>query len=197
MQSISYFDVVHILVHYTVAWPSTWWMVYCGDRKELLKILESLTLTPTAIIINMALVGLFTLAPPLGLGIFFWRKSKGRWRFFLIGCIIFPVFVLILERTAHSLLLYGAPGAVLQGNIWLYAFYAGLMAGVFEECGRWLAFKLSLRWSRGPGDALMYGAGHGGIEAILLAGMTMLSNITLALALNRGGLEAVDRKSVV
>ena len=81
MQSISYFDVVHILVHYTVAWPSTWWMVYCGDRKELLKILESLTLTPTAIIINMALVGLFTLALPLGLGIFFWRKSKGRWRF--------------------------------------------------------------------------------------------------------------------
>ena len=81
---------------------------------------------------------------------------------------------------------------MLQGNIWLYAFYAGLMAGVFEECGRWLAFKLSLRWSRGPGDALMYGAGHGGIEAILLAGMTMLSNITLALALNRGGLEAVE-----
>ena len=38
----------------------------------------------------------------------------------------------------------------------------------------------------------MYGAGHGGIEAILLAGMTMLSNITLALALNRGGLEAVE-----
>ena len=81
---------------------------------------------------------------------------------------------------------------MLQGNIWLYAFYAGLMAGVFEECGRWLAFKLSLRWSLGPGDALMYGAGHGGIEAILLAGMTMLSNITLALALNRGGLEAVE-----
>ena len=151
--------------------------------------LESLTVTPTAIII-MALVGLFTLVLPLGLGIFFWRKSKGRWRFFFIGCIIFPIFVLILERTAHSFLLYGAPGAVLQGNIWLYAFYAGLMAGTFEECGRWLAFKLSLRWSRGPGDALMYGAGHGGIEAILLAGMTMLSNITLALALNRGGLEA-------
>ena len=31
-----------------------------------------------------------------------------------------------------------------------------------------------------------------GPEAILLAGMTMLSNITLALALNRGGLEAVE-----
>lgn len=105
---------------------------------------------------------------------------------------MFPTFALVLERTAHSFLLYGAPGTVPQGNIWLYALYTGLMAGVFEECGRWLAFKLSLRWSRGPGDALMYGAGHGGIEAVLLAGMTMLSNIILALALNRGGLVAVE-----
>lgn len=101
--------------------------------------LESLTVTPTAIII-MALVGLFTLVLPLGLGIFFWRKSKGRWRFFFIGCIIFPVFVLILERTAHSLLLYGAPGAVLQGNIWLYAFYAGLMAAFLRNAAAgWLS----------------------------------------------------------
>lgn len=38
----------------------------------------------------------------------------------------------------------------------------------------------------------MYGAGHGGIEAVLLAGMTMLSNIILALTLNRGGLVAVE-----
>ena len=115
--------------------------------------LESLTVTPTAII--MALVGLFTLVLPLGLGIFFWRKSKGRWRFFFIGCIIFPVFVLILERTAHSFLLYGAPGAVLQRNIWLYAFYAGLMAGTFEECGRWLAFKLINRLSAKGTDEVM------------------------------------------
>ena len=34
-----------------------------------------------------------------------------------------------------------------------------LMAGAFEECGRWLALKSALRWSRGPEDALMYGAG--------------------------------------
>lgn len=153
--------------------------------------INNLTVAPAAIIV-MALVGVFTLILPLGLGIFFWRKSNGRWRFFLIGCVVFPIFALVLERTAHSFLLYGAPGTMLQGNIWLYALYAGLMAGVFEECGRWLAFKLSLRWSRGPGDALMYGAGHGGIEAVLLAGLTMLNNIILALALNRRGLEAVE-----
>lgn len=153
--------------------------------------ISNLTVAPAAIIV-MDLVGVFTLILPLGRGIFFWRKSKGQWRFFLIGCVVFPIFALVLERTAHSFLLYGAPGTVLQGNIWLYALYAGLMAGIFEECGRWLAFKLSLCWSWWPGDALMYGAGHGGIEAVQLAGLTMLNNIILALALNRGGLEAVE-----
>ena len=70
--------------------------------------------------------------------------------------------------------------------------YYKVMAGAFEECGRWLALKLTLRWSRGPEDALMYGAGHGGIEAVLVAGMTMLNNIIISLALNQGGLAAVE-----
>ena len=38
----------------------------------------------------MALVGLFTVVFPLGLGLVFWRKFGGRWRFFLLGCVIFP-----------------------------------------------------------------------------------------------------------
>ena len=152
---------------------------------------NNLTVAPTAIIV-MALVGVFTLILPLGLGVFFWKRTKGQWRFFLTGCIVFPVFALILEQAVHGLVLGGAAGAALQENIWLYALYGGLMAGIFEECGRWLAFKLSLRWNRGPGDALMYGAGHGGIEAVLLAGMTMVNNIILSLALNRGGMEAVE-----
>lgn len=130
---------------------------------------------------------------PLGLGIFFWKKAGGRWRFFFLGCVIFPAFALVLEQQVHGLLLGGSLGPAIQGNLWLYALYAGLMAGIFEECGRWLAFKVSLRWSRGPEDALMYGAGHGGIEAVLLAGMTMVNNIIISLALNRGGLEAVEK----
>ena len=45
----------------------------------------------------MALVGLFTVVFPLGLGLAFWRKFGGRWRFFLLGCVIFPLFALTLE----------------------------------------------------------------------------------------------------
>ena len=146
---------------------------------------------PEAILV-MALVGLFTAALPLGLSLYAWRKTKGRWRFFLLGCVVFPLFALELEGSINRAVLYGPWGGRLASNIWIYALYGGGMAGIFEECGRWCAFRLGRRWSRGPGDALMYGAGHGGIEAVLLTGTTMLNNIVLSLALNQGGLEAVE-----
>lgn len=167
-------------------------MVYGNLRKGLKKVENNLMVAQTAIA-AMALTGVFTVVLPLGLGFFFWKKTGGRWRFFFLGCVIFPIFALVLEQQVHGLLLGDSLGPAIQGNLWLYALYAGLMAGIFEECGRWLAFKVSLRWSRGPEDALMYGAGHGGIEAALLAGMTMVNNIIISLALNRGGLEAVER----
>ena len=140
----------------------------------------------------MILVALFTVVLPLGLGICFRRRTGGRWRFFLLGAVIFPLFALVLEGSVNRWVLYGPLGGALTGSIWLYALYGGLAAGIFEECGRCAAFLLGRRWSRGPGDALMYGAGHGGIEAVLLAGVTMANNVVLALAMNRGGLEAVE-----
>ena len=141
-----------------------------------------------ATMIAMALAGIFTVVLPLGLGIFFWKRTGGAGGFSSLAAW----YSLCLPWCWSSRLIgccwevRWAPA--LQGNLWLYALYAGLMAGAFEECGRWLALKLTLRWSRGPEDALMYGAGHGGIEAVLLAGMTMLNNIIISLALNQGGL---------
>ena len=52
------------------------------------------------------------------------------------------------------------------------------MAGIFEETGRFLAFKTVLRKKQGKDiNALMYGAGHGGFEAAALLGITMINNI--------------------
>lgn len=147
----------------------------------------------SAAIAAMAVTGVFSLLLPLALSLFFWKKLRGRWRFFGLGCLVFPVFALGLESAVHALVLGGAPGQAITGNIWLYGLYGGLMAGLFEECGRWVAFRLTVRrWKPSGPDALMYGAGHGGIEAVLLAGSAMLNNIILSLALNQGGLAAVE-----
>ena len=131
----------------------------------------------------MALVGLFTVVFPLGLALVFWRRCGGRWRFFLLGCVVFPLFAMTLEGSVNRAVLYGPMGDAVTGNLALYALFGGAMAGIFEETGRLAAFSLARRWSRGPGDALLYGAGHGGIEAALLAGSMMLNNLLVALAL--------------
>lgn len=140
----------------------------------------------------MALVGLFTVVFPLCLGAVFWRRRGGRWRFFLLGCVVFPLFAMVLEGSVNRWVLYGPMGSAITGNLWRYALFGGAMAGIFEECGRWAAFRLTRRWSRGPGDALMYGAGHGGIEAALLAGSMMLNNLLISMALNRDGLAGAE-----
>ena len=143
-------------------------------------------------ILVMGLVGLFSVALPLGLALLFRRRTGGRTRFFLLGCVVFPLFAMGLEAQGHRLLYYGVWSQALNSSIWLYALSGGLMAGIFEECGRWVAFRLGRRWTQGPGDALMYGAGHGGAESFLLLGMTMVNNVILSLTINRGGLPAVE-----
>lgn len=147
---------------------------------------------PAASMAVMALVGLFTVVFPLVLALVFWRRTRGRWRFFLLGCVVFPLFALVLEGSLNRAVLYGPMGPAVTGNLALYALFGGAMAGIFEESGRLAAFSLARRWHPEPGDALMYGAGHGGIEAALLAGSMMLNNLLVAQAMNRDGLAGAE-----
>lgn len=53
------------------------------------------------------------------------------------------------------------------------------MAGVFEECGRYIILKYMMKKNRTPENAVLYGIGHGGIEVL----MVMLPNIILYLVI--------------
>ena len=136
-----------------------------------------------AILFTMA----FSIALPVGLMLYFRRKG-GTWTTFLIGAVTFILFAMILEPILHNLLFLTPLWMTLQGNIWLYGLYGGLAAGVFEETGRFFAFKLFLKDNREPVTALSYGIGHGGAEAILLVGLTMANNLILAAAVSAGGM---------
>ena len=134
---------------------------------------------------------LFTLAVsvalPIGLMLYF-RQKGGKWTTFLIGAVTFILFAMILESILHNLVFLTPLWAILQDNIWLYGLYGGLAAGVFEETGRLLAFKLFLKKEQEPITALSYGIGHGGAEAILLVGLVMVNNLVLAAAVSAGGI---------
>ena len=105
----------------------------------------------------------------------------------LVGAGVFIVFALGLESVMHQIVLKGSAGATIIGNTWLYALYGGLAAGVFEETGRFVAMKWLLRKRSGKAlTGIAYGFGHGGIEMLMIFGVTMVSNVVIAIMMNGG-----------
>lgn len=134
----------------------------------------------------LALNALLGLALPLGLLFYLRKKLPSPVMPFFAGCLTFFLAVMVVESMFHSLVLTGPFGQKIWETPWLYALYGGLAAGIFEETGRLLAMKLLKKKYPQPQTALMYGAGHGGIEVLLVMGITMAQNLVYALMVNAG-----------
>lgn len=124
-------------------------------------------------------------ALPVALLIWWRRTRKAQLTPFFIGALVWVVFAMVLEPLLHNVVLPGdnALAHAVNGNVYLYMLYAGLAAGVFEETGRFVAFRWLLRRSQYPerDTAVTYGIGHGGIEAMLTLGTTYAVYVLLAL----------------
>ena len=142
-------------------------------------------------IVVLAFNALLGLALPLGLLFFLRKKLPSSVMPFFAGCLTFFLAVMVLESLVHSLVLTGPCGQKIWETPWLYALYGGLAAGIFEETGRLAAMKLLKKKYPQPQTALMYGAGHGGIEVLLVMGVTMAQNLVYALMVNAGQTEAI------
>lgn len=108
----------------------------------------------------------------------------------LTGAAVFAVFVLGLESVMHRFVLQSAAGATITGNVWLYALYGGVAAAVFEELGRLVAMKWCMKNTLNRENAVMYGVGHGGLEAVFLIGSAYISNLAASVMINSGALAA-------
>lgn len=143
---------------------------------------------PAPVIIAMSLSALGGLALFLGL-LIFCKKRFGVLRPFWFGCGTFLLFALVLESIVHRAVLTSVP-AILE-NTWLYALYGGLMAGLFEECGRFFCMRILKKKHNCPQTALVYGAGHGGIEVVMTLVSTMGTYLTISILNNAGQLDMV------
>lgn len=148
------------------------------------------------IIINMILGVLI----PVIIMVFFKKKYKAYIKSFLAGCATMFLFAMVLEQLVHSVVLGSAAGVVIQENIWLYALYGSLMAGLFEETGRLLTMRYVLKKEHcNTYNALMYGAGHGGFEMFMVLTIGMVNNLVYSVMINLGQaqmlLEPLDESS--
>lgn len=137
---------------------------------------------------GMAISLLLSVVLPVFLCAFIYKKIRAWVPAFFIGCGIFIGFAMILEQLCHTVVLT-VTGSLIQENIWLYGIYGGLAAALFEETGRWIAMKFCLKKHLTRENALMYGAGHGGIEAFLILGLSSMSNLLTAAMINGGLME--------
>lgn len=81
--------------------------------------------------------------------------------------------------------------AFSQNHLFLYALSLAFTAGLFELIGRfavarWLDRK-GLTWKR----SLAAGLGHGGIEAILIVGITYVNNLVILFMIHSGSFDAL------
>jgi len=137
----------------------------------------------------MSISAFIAIGLPVALFIFWRKKYKLRALPLLIGVAAFILFALILEQIMHMMVLSpsadGSTSIILRNPVY-FVLYGTLAAGVFEETARFLSFHFLKKRYSGIGTGLSYGIGHGGIEAIFIAGLAMISNITASIMINSG-----------
>lgn len=132
--------------------------------------------------------GILAILIPIAALIIFKLKNKDvKLRYFFIGAATFVAFALILEQILHYFML----STIQNSGVVFYTLYGALCAGIFEETGRFLAFKLFCKNENDPRASIMYGLGHGGVEAVVLVGITLISYAVTAMTVNALGTEAL------
>jgi uncharacterized membrane protein YhfC len=157
----------------------------------------SMLLEPT-IALSMLAAALVCTGGPFLLGKL-WRERTGApWSAFGWGMAVFAVFQVVLRlpwqvplaRWSHTHHAWRLP---------ILAFSA-LTAGIFEEVGRWTGYRTVLRSERSTRTGVMYGLGHGGLEAILFGALPIAGLLVASLLAARGlipagrALDAVRRQ---
>jgi uncharacterized membrane protein YhfC len=123
---------------------------------------------------------------PILLGVFIARKFGAPWSLFFIGAATF-----IASQVVHIPLNIGLTTLFQKGILpappkeWTTVFNAvvlGLTAGLCEESARYVVYRWWITSARTWRQALMFGAGHGGVEAIIfgaLAGLAFINMVVL------------------
>lgn len=150
----------------------------------------------SASIAAMAFSLVVSLALPAAFLWYFLARFKISLKVVGVGALMFVVSALVLERLMHAYFLqWNSATAQFLQNPWAFAVYGGVAAGVFEESGRYVAFKFLLKRFRAWHDGIAYGIGHGGIEAILIGVLANVSNIASSILIDTGAFAAIIAKA--
>lgn len=142
-------------------------------------------MTVSSIVIQLAIL---SFAIPVFVAAIWRVRTKKSIAPVFTGAFVFVVFALVLETVPNMFFLHSGTkiSSFINRYPICYALYGGLIAGIFEETGRFIAFRYMMARRRDRESAVTYGIGHGGIEMMLLYGFGMLQNYMYLLIINSG-----------
>jgi uncharacterized membrane protein YhfC len=139
-------------------------------------------------ILFMSVSAAISIGLPIFLLIYVCKRYDAKLFPFFIGMFAFILFALVLESSMHAIVF---ANFALKENPPVYIIYAVLAAGIFEESARFLSFNFLKKKYGEIKTALSYGVGHGGTEAILIAGASMINAVIYATMINSGRTEEI------
>lgn len=143
---------------------------------------------PNAAIVWLIITAILAFIIPIAVLIIWKVKTKSKVIPVLCGAAIFIVFALVLESIPKIFLFSGTNqvSVYILKHAWAYTLVGCTLAGVFEETGRYVAFHFFLKKYKEKTTSVAYGIGHGGIEAMMLVGVNMISLAVMAIMVNLG-----------
>ncbi|MBO5071048.1 MAG: YhfC family intramembrane metalloprotease [Roseburia sp.] len=119
------------------------------------------------------------------------NKGKGVWTAWLLGAAGFFVFQIIIRVPILNVLSLSEGFVSFATEHYIvYCLLLAFTAALFEVAGRYIVAKLmraNLTYERG----IAAGLGHGGIEAMMLIGMTYINNLVYIALINSGSFDTV------
>jgi uncharacterized membrane protein YhfC len=123
---------------------------------------------------------------PIAVAIWVRKRFGVRWRYLAMGAVVFGVSQMVLRIPAMKLVEYFIADTLTSSDtaMMIYLGIAAVTAGIFEEVGRFLGWKVLLKKLGKTFDgAVMYGVGHGGLESALLVGGMAVAGMIAALVI--------------
>jgi uncharacterized membrane protein YhfC len=120
---------------------------------------------------------------PIVLAFYLTRRFSLPWKLVFAGALTF-----IASQVLHIPVVAGLTALFNNGVLpaipeaYSLAFNAvvlGLLAGIFEETARWILFKHILKEVKTWAQGVLVGVGHGGVEAVLLGVLGLVSVISM------------------
>ncbi len=145
----------------------------------------------SASIAGMIFSSVVAIVLPIALAIIAVVRMKAKVLSFFVGALCFLLSAMVLESMLHRYVLAAVGNEFFENHIFLYALYGGLAAALFEETGRFFAMKYLMKNRTTKENAVMFGIGHGGLEAMLVVGLTYVSNLLIAFMINDGNLDTL------